>query len=203
MLQGPAPRLILASASVSRRALLAAAGVVFDVRPADLDEAEVKRAALAEGLTASGAALRLAQLKAEQIAAREPDAVVIGADQILVCEGLWYDKPASVADARAQLLRLRGRRHELVTAVVCCQDRSHLWRHVAIPHLVMREFSEGFLSDYLEAEAANVTTTVGAYRLEGLGVQLFEAIKGDHSVILGLPLLPLLSFLRMQYILAA
>jgi septum formation protein len=189
-------RLILASASASRRALLTAAGLTFEVDPADIDEAEVKRDAWANGLVGEAAALRLADLKAAAVACRAPGALVIGADQILLCDGVWYDKPADLAQAREQLHRLRGRRHVLATAVVCRRDECRVFHHVAAPALVMRTFSEAFLDRYLAAEAAAVCTTVGGYRIEGRGVQLFDAVEGDHSAILGLPLLPLLGFLR-------
>jgi septum formation protein len=198
MLQRPAPRLILASASVSRRALLAAAGLDFAVLPADIDEAEVKRGARAEGMDAQGAALRLAELKARCVAEDDPDALVIGADQILVCDGAWFDKPVDVAAAREQLRALRGRWHVLATAVVCQQGWRRVWHHVAVPRLAMRDFSEEFLDRYLAGEGADVTSTVGCYRLEGRGVHLFTRIEGEHAAVLGLPLLPLLAFLREQ-----
>jgi septum formation protein len=201
MTQHPAQRLILASASASRRALLAAAGLTFDVRAADIDEAEIKRGALAEGLRVEDTALRLADLKAMVVARWEPEALVIGADQILVCGGVWYDKPSDVAAAREQLRALRGRSHELVTAVVCHHAGVPVWHNVATPRLVMRDFSEAFLEGYLAAEGGTVTSTVGAYRLESRGVQLFDSIDGDYSAILGLPLLPLLSFLRRERLL--
>jgi septum formation protein len=201
MLQRPVPRLILASASASRRMLLAASGVRFDVLAADIDEAAVKRKARAEAASAEDAALRLADRKAAAISQREPTAVVIGADQILVCARVWYDKPTDMATARDQLRELRGREHALATAVVCHQNGIPLWKHITTPRLRMRAFSDGFLEDYLTAEAATVFSTVGAYRVEGVGVQLFDAIDGDHSAILGLPLLPLLAFLRQRRIL--
>ena len=196
MLQRDAPRLILASASTSRRALLAAAGLRFEVRPATLDEAAIRRAAQAEGVGADAAALRLAEAKAAAVAAAEPDALVIGADQILVCEGAWFDKPADLDAARAQLSVLRGRTHGLATAVVCWSGGTPVWRHVEHPRLTMRAFSEAFLDAYLALEGALVLGSVGAYRLEGPGVHLFSAVEGDHSAILGLPLLPLLGSLR-------
>ena len=201
MLQNPIPQLILASASASRRALLAGAGLMFEVRPADVDEATAKRDAWATGMSAETAALRLADLKAAAIARHEPEALVIGADQILVCDGAWYDKPSDIAEAREQLCALRGRCHTLATGVVCQQRGSRVWHDAATPHLTMRNFSDDFLDRYLAAEADTVTSTVGAYRLEGLGMQLFDAIAGDHSAILGLPLLPLLSFLRQRRVL--
>jgi septum formation protein len=198
----PAQRLILASASASRRALLAAADAAFDVRPADIDEAEIKRGARAEGMSAADTALRLADLKASAVARQEPEALVIGADQILVCDGVWFDKPADVGAAGEQLRLLRGRSHVLMTAVVCHRTDGRVWHNIAAPCLTMRDFSEEFLEDYLAAEGSTVTSTVGAYRLEGRGVQLFDAIDGDYSAILGLPLLPLLSFLRRKRLLA-
>ena len=196
MLQRSAPRLILASASASRRALLAAAGLNFEVRPADINEAAIKSAARAEGIDPDVAALRLADGKAAAIAQNAPDALVIGADQILVCDGVWFDKPVDVAGARAQLQALRGRCHTLATATVCRKGGARVWQGSATPNLTMREFSESFLDRYLAIEADAVVSTVGAYRLEGLGIQLFSGIEGDYSSILGLPLLPLLTFLR-------
>lgn len=197
-LQAENPKLILASASASRRALLSGAGLAFEARVAAVDEAEVKHAASAEGIGADATALLLAGLKATRIARAAPDALVIGADQLLVCEGRWFDKPADRTQARAHLSALRGRTHTLVTAVLCQRGEQLLWQHVATPRLTMRAFSDAFLGDYLAIEGEAVTASVGAYRLEGLGVHLFEAITGEHSAILGLPLLPLLGFLR-QY----
>jgi septum formation protein len=196
MLQRPSPRLILASSSSSRRVLLESAGLAFDVQPADIDEAAVKRKVAAEGIAAEAAALLLADLKASEVAGREPDAMVIGADQILVCEGAWFDKPADLGAAREQLRALRGRYHTLATAVVCHRHGRQVWSHTATPHLKMRDFSDEFLECYLLAEAEAVTSTVGAYRLEGPGVHLFSEVDGSHSAILGLPLLPLMEFLR-------
>jgi septum formation protein len=121
---------------------------------------------------------------------------VIGCDQILVCDNVWYDKPADLAAARRQLLALRGRPHVLETATVVLRDGVEIWRHLASPKLTIRDFSEAFLDIYLAAEGERVLGSVGAYRLEGPGIQLFEAIEGDHIAILGLPLLPLLGFLR-------
>lgn len=196
MIQELAPPIILASGSVARRKLLEAAGLSFTTRPAAMDEAEIKRGARAQGASAEETATLLAALKAERIAAREPDALVIGADQILVCEGAWFDKPDTIDAAREQLRGLRGKPHGLATAVVCYYGGQRLWQHLARPRLFMRAFSDVFLDAYLAAEGEAVTSSVGAYRLEGLGIHLFDRIEGEHAAILGLPLLPLLGFLR-------
>ena len=188
------PGLVLASASATRRALLAAAGLRFDAVATDLDEAAVKREARRRDAGAEDTALRLACLKAQRV--DRPDAVVLGCDQILVCDGTWYDKPANLTAARNQLLALRGRTHTLATAVVAIRGGAEIWRHVATPSLTMRAFSEACLDWYLAAEGEALLSSVGAYRLEGMGVQLFEAVAGEHSAILGLPMLPVLGFLR-------
>lgn len=203
MLQASTPRLILASQSSARRAVLAAAGLAFTAEFPAVDEAEAKRAVRAEGGSPEDAAIMLAALKAQRVARRAPDALVIGADQILVCEGRWYDKPETSDAAREQLRALRGKQHVLVTGMVCQRGDGRVFQHLARPRLVMRAFSEAFLEDYLAAEGDAVTSSVGAYRLEGLGVQLFERIEGEHAAILGLPLLPLLGFLRQHGALAS
>jgi septum formation protein len=189
-------RLILASQSASRRALLEAAGLPFEALPAAVDEATIKESAKAEGMTPTDAALLLADAKAARIARRVPEAVIIGADQLLVCEGEWFDKPGDVEAARRHLQRLRNRVHDLVTAVVVWRDGERAWHHVATPRLAMRDFSDAFLDDYLAREGAFVTQSVGAYRLEGPGIQLMRDIRGEHTAILGLPMLPLLAYLR-------
>ena len=185
-------RLILASGSAARRALLEAACVPVDVVWPDVDEAATKRAMRPAGPDV--AALRLAEQKALTVQA--PGALVIGADQILVCGDRWFDKPADMAEARAHLLALRGRTHELVTAVVLARDGVVAWRHVARPKLSMRAFSDAFLDDYLRTEGEALLSTVGAYRIEGRGVQLFDQVEGEHGAILGLPMLALLGALR-------
>ncbi|WP_043336679.1 Maf family protein [Belnapia moabensis] len=201
MIQREAPALILATASSARRAVLAAAGLRFTAEAAAVDEAAIKESARAEGIAPGEAAMLLAEAKAQRLARRNPEALVIGADQMLVCEGRWFDKPPDMAAARAQLLALRGRPHELMTAMVCWRGGQRVWQHLARPRLTMRDFSEEFLDAYLAAEGEAVLGSVGAYRLEGLGVQLFDAVEGEHSAILGLPLLPLLGFLRQHGVL--
>ncbi len=202
MIQREAPALILATASAARRAVLAAAGLRFTAEAAAVDEAAIKESARAEGIPPGEAAMLLAEAKAQRIARRHPEALVIGADQLLVCDGRWFDKPPDMAAARAQLLALRGRPHELMTAMVCWRGGQRAWQHLARPRLTMREFSEEFLDAYLVAEGEAVLGSVGAYRLEGIGVQLFSAVEGEHGAILGLPLLPLLGFLRQHGVLA-
>jgi septum formation protein len=192
---------VLASASPTRADLLRAAGVPFEQRPAAIDETALKEALQAEGLTPGDAAVALAELKAERVASRMPDAIVLGADQILTCEGRWFDKPQSRADARAQLSALAGRPHELATAVVAFRGGARVWHHLAVPRLWLRACSTEFLDAYLDTVGEAAFTSVGAYQIEGVGAQLFARIEGDHSAVLGLPLLPLLEFLREQGVL--
>lgn len=199
MLQAEAPRLVLASQSTARASVLHGAGLRFEARPARIDEAAVKDACQAEGLSPADAALMLADLKAQRI--RGEDVLVIGADQLLVCEDRWFDKPADLDAARAHLLALRGRSHALVTAIVGQRGGQTVWHHVATPHLHMRAFSDAFLNAYLATEGEALLSCVGAYRLEGLGIHLFDRVEGEHAAILGLPLLPLLGFLRQHGVL--
>ena len=192
------PAVILASASMARRAVLEAAGLRFQAMAAAVDEAAIKDSAKAEGFPAEDAALLLAEAKARRIATRHPEALVIGCDQILTLGDRWFDKPGNPAEARAHLQALRGQAHRLVTAVLCWRNGQRIWQHVATPRLVMRPFSDAFLDAYLAEEGEAVTTTVGAYRLEGPGIHLFERVEGEHAAILGLPLLALLGFLRQH-----
>ena len=191
-----AAELILASASASRAAVLRQAGLALSQIPAGVDEDEVKRSLGAEGADAAHVATTLADLKAQQVSRRHPDAFVIGADQMLECNGVWFDKPPDLDHARAHLVSLRGRTHELVTAAVVVRGGARLWQHVDRARLTMRPFSDAFIDEYLAAVGAEVCGTVGAYRLEGHGAQLFSRVQGDFFTILGLPLLPLLDFLR-------
>jgi septum formation protein len=195
--------LVLASASPTRAMLLRNAGLAVTIDPAAVDEDAAKESLRAAGAGPAAAATSLAELKARKVSLRHPGALVLGADQMLDCEGTWFDKPADLVAARRQLLALRGRRHVLHSAAVAVEDGVRLWHHVGEAGLTMRPFSERFLDDYIEAAGVDLLGSVGAYRLEGLGVQLFAAIAGDHFTILGLPLLALLDFLRGRQMLAA
>lgn len=187
---------VLASASVVRARLLEQAGIEVIRDPAGIDEAAVKASFRGEGLDAASCAAALAETKAVRVSARHAERLVIGADQILVHDERWLDKPHDKAEARAQLASLRGARHELVTAVAVAQNGAAIWREIDHAFLYMRAFSDEFLEAYLTAAGDEVLASVGAYQLEGLGAQLFARIEGDYFSILGLPLLPLLEFLR-------
>jgi len=190
--------LILASASPTRRRLLAAAGIEFAQQAAGLNEELIKQEFWSGGQGAADCALALADAKARAVAVRWPDALVIGADQILHCAGKWFDKPAEIEEVRTQLQSLRGLTHELVTAACVVEDRARVWHTLSSAQLSMRRFSDAFLDLYLMAEGPAVLGSVGAYRLEGRGIQLFDNIKGDYFAILGLPLLELAHFLRSR-----
>jgi septum formation protein len=198
-----APPLILASGSPARAALLRAAGVAFTAVPALVDEAAMRDALRAEGVPAEEAAVALAELKGRHVAARAPlEAVVLGADQLLEIEGEWLEKPVDLDAAAAQLRRLRGRRHCLVSAVVAFRGGGRVWHHAATAVLDLRAFSDAFLADYLAGAGPDILGCVGAYQIEGQGAQLMARVDGDHATVLGLPLLPLLQFLRDQGVLA-
>lgn len=188
--------LILASASTARAAILRNAGIAIAIEAAAVDEMEIKASFRAEGADGAACATALAEAKARRVSRRHPGALVIGADQILVASGRWFDKPPSRAAARDQLLALRGRTHELVSAICVVRDEKTLWHAVDIARLTMRNLTDDFLDRYLDAEDEAILSCVGAYRLEGPGAHLFSGIDGDFFSILGLPLLPLLDFLR-------
>ncbi len=188
--------IILASGSATRRAMLEAAGVPAEIDPASVDEGEVKAALRADGADAAAVAEALAEVKARQVSRRHPGRIVIGADQMLDCEGRWFDKPEDRAQARRQLLELRGRAHVLISTAVAVRDGARIWHGSDRARLLMRPFSEAFLDTYLDRVGSAATRSVGGYQVEGPGVQLFAAIEGNHFTILGLPLLPLLAFLR-------
>ena len=191
--------LVLASQSLTRQALLANAGLDFEAVAADLDERAVQQAS---GLLAPGdIAALLAREKALSVSSRQPGKYVIGADQTLAQGERLFSKPAGRPQAKEQLCALAGRRHELHSAVAVARDGEILFETVAIAGMTMRRLGEAEIDVYLDQAGEAVTSSVGAYQLEGLGVHLFERIEGDHFTILGLPLLPLLAFLRSERLL--
>ena len=188
--------LILASQSTARQALLANAGIPFEAIPARLDELAIQ---LASALSAPGEiAALLARDKALFVSEKHPGRYVVGADQTLILGERLFSKPAGRAQAAAQLRALAGQAHELHSAAAVACDGEILFEDVSIARMTMRPLDDTAISGYLDAAGEAVTTSVGAYQLEGLGVHLFERIEGDHFTILGLPLLPLLKFLRSQ-----
>ncbi|MEM8752669.1 MAG: Maf family protein [Pseudomonadota bacterium] len=190
--------IVLASASEARAEMLRAAGVAVEVAPARIDEEEVKAALRAEGAPARDQADKLAEMKAVRVSSRVSGVLTLGADQVLDLKGEAFDKPRDLGEAREQLGRLRGERHELLSAAVIALDGAPIWRHVGRARLSMRPFSDAFLDDYLERMGDEVLTTVGGYKLEGLGAQLFARIDGDYFTVLGLPLIETLGFLRVR-----
>jgi septum formation protein len=178
--------------------MLQAAGVAFECEPPDLDESEIKADLAATGADATELAGALAQAKANAVSSRRPNLAVIGADQVLEYDGRCFDKPGDREGARRHLGMLCGRTHRLVSGVCVVRDGNLLWSHVETARLTMRPFSEEFLAAYLDSAGPETWDSVGGYRLEGLGAQLFERIDGDHFTIQGLPLLPLLRFLRRK-----
>lgn len=186
--------LVLASKSDIRGKILAAAGLRFEIRPAQIDERAVE--AEAGVSSAADAASVLARAKADAIAATVPGRPVLGADQTLACGDMRLSKPVDAAAAAAQLRALRGRTHELHSALALVRDGTLLFSCIATAQLTMRDFSDRFLEEYLDMAGNAALTSVGAYQLEGIGIHLFEKVEGDYFTILGLPLLPFLAFLR-------
>jgi len=202
-MQAQTPGVVLASASPARVAVLRSAGVAFTQKPASVDERSVHAALQKEGeLTLPGdIAELLAITKATEVSTGDPDALVIGADQMLAFEDRTLEKPVDFDAARNQLLELRGNTHVLHSAVCLCRGGQHVWTHVDTATMMMRDFSPEFVGRYLSVAGASVLTSVGAYQLEGPGAQLFERVDGDYFTVLGLPLLPLLAKLREMEIL--
>ena len=188
-------RLILASASPIRAALLRNAGLEIEQIPARIDEEMLRQALQAEEASPREIADALAEHKALQVAGRHGEGLVLGCDQVLDLDGRVLAKPADIREARQRLLLLRGRTHLLHSAAVLYADGAPIWRHVSRAALTMRAFSDSFLGDYLAAAGEDATQTVGGYAVESLGIRLFERIDGDYFGILGLPLLELLNFL--------
>ncbi len=190
----------LASTSKSRRALLAAAGVEAESAAPNLDEEAFRNSMRANKLPVREQAMQLAELKAMRISAKRPG-LVIGGDQMLALGDEAFDKPSDLEAAKNHLRQLSGKSHTLETAIVVCEDGAPVWRHLARPKLTMRPLTEEFIDSYVSACGEALLSTVGAYQLEGPGAQLFTRIEGDYFSILGLPLLPLLDYLRIRKVL--
>ncbi|MBA4046595.1 MAG: septum formation protein Maf [Erythrobacter sp.] len=193
--------LILASKSASRRAMLDAAGVAYESIPADIDERAVE--AGLEGASPADIAEALAVAKAAAVAALHPEALVLGSDSLVVAGGRRFDKPRSIEEAAEHLRFFSGRVMELHSAAALVRDGGCLWSHASIARLHVRELSEDFIAHYLSLEWPEISYTVGAFRIEGPGVQLFESIEGDQFTVLGMPLIPLLGALREEGVLIA
>lgn len=189
--------IILASGSAIRKQILEQAGIKFDVIVKPVDEGAIKASMLAQAHKPRDIADALAEAKARRVSLANPG-FVIGADQIMEMEGRIFDKPVNMDDARQRLVEMRGKTHSLIGAIVVCEDGQAVWRHASRTKLTVRDFSDDFLETYLEQEADHICKSVGAYRFEGPGAQLFSHVEGDFFSILGLSLLPLLDYLRMR-----
>ena len=203
MTTAPARRILLASGSAIRAELLRNAGLAIEVSAARVDEDSIRAAIEAGAATPRDIADTLAEMKARKVSERNPDALVIGCDQVLDLDGRTLSKPDSVEAARRQLVDLRGRTHRLMSAVVVCHEGLPIWRHVGTARLTMRDFSDPYLADYLARNWPAIGESVGAYKLEAEGVRLFSRIDGDYFTILGLPLIDLLTWLSIRGDIAA
>ncbi len=193
--------IVLASSSSIRATLLRNAGVRFTAEPARVDEESVKNALLAEGAPARDIADALAELKSMKISTRQPDAMVIGSDQVLELDGQLLSKPESPAGAIDQLRGLSGRTHILFSAVVLCEQSKPVWRHVSRVVMQMRDLSNGYLEDYVDRNWDRIRYSVGSYNLEEEGVRLFASVRGDYFSVLGMPLLETLNYLTLRGVL--
>lgn len=190
--------LLLASGSTTRLVLLRNAGVTVTARPARIDESAIRAALQADGANPRDIADTLAEMKARKIADREPDALVLGCDQVLEFDRKSWGKPDTPAQAREQLQILRGKTHRLLSALVLYDRREPIWRHVSRADLTMRDFSDPWLQGYVERNWDQIRHSAGGYMIEAEGLRLFSAIEGDYFTILGLPMLPLLSYLELR-----
>jgi septum formation protein len=193
--RGTAP-LVLASQSAARQGLLGAAGIPVEICPAAIDERAIEAPLVASGAGADDVALRLSRAKALPVSGKKPNRLVVGADQTLCLEGRLFGKPAGRAAAKAQLEALSGRSHELYSGCCVARENALLFETVGVARLSCRRLSQAFIDAYMAQ--ADILGSAGVYRIEGPGIHLFDAIEGDHATILGLPLLPLLKFLREE-----
>jgi len=192
----PDKALILASKSQARCALLQQAGIAFETQAAAIDEAAIRHSAQAEGASGDDIAVLLAEMKGERIAALRPDAMIIASDQILICDGKIYGKPQDLKEAKAQILELSGKRHQLISAVVLFDKGRRIWHHIARPEITFHHLSETDIDDYLSYFGQEALHSPGSYFLEGPGIHLFADIFGDYYAILGLPMMALLPQLK-------
>jgi len=190
--------LILASASEIRQTLLRQAGIPFKAHAARIDEATITAAMSNEGGTARDIADALAEFKARKIAAKHPDAMVIGCDQVLEFRGNLLSKPTGLEDAISQLIMLRGQQHKLLSAIVVYENGEPVWRHVGQVRLLMRDLSDDYIAKYMSRNWPGIADSVGSYKLEQEGSRLFSRIEGDYFTVLGLPLLELVGFLTQR-----
>ena len=189
-------QIILASKSASRRALLKNAGVAHDAISSDVDENIIKQQCASEGMDLNTTCMRLAEAKAIEVSKSHADKYIIGADQILGLDGRAFDKPSSLEEAAVRIKEFSGKAHILHNGICVVKNEEVIWRHIEMPCLKMRALSDEQVETYIEKSGSKILSSVGAYMLEDLGIQLFEKIEGDYFSILGLPLLPLLEFLR-------
>lgn len=194
--------IVLASTSSIRLALLQNAGLAVKAMAPRVDEATARDAMLAEGASPRDIADTLAEMKARKLSEKQPGDLVLGCDQVLVFEGEIFSKPETRDEARSQLLRLRGKSHKLLSAIVAYEGAEPVWRHVAEARLTMHQISDAYLDDYIARNWDSIRHSVGGYKIEEEGVRLFSAITGDHFTILGLPLLPLLAWLGTRGMIA-
>ncbi|MEL7109081.1 MAG: Maf family protein [Pseudomonadota bacterium] len=192
--------IVLASGSASRRSLLAGAGVQAQSIKPNVDEESAKTGMRADGLSVTNQAMQLAEMKAVKVSS-QVEGLIIGGDQMLNLDGEAFDKPINLEGAEKHLKKLSGKTHTLETAIVIAENGVPVWRHLERPKLTVRTLSDVFIKSYIKSCGPPLLTTVGAYQLEGMGAQIFSKIEGDYFSILGLPLLPLLDYLRVRGVL--
>lgn len=192
----PDKNLILGSKSTARAALLTQAGLSFQMEAASIDEESIRQSAEADGASPDEIAVLLAEMKGEVIAARHPESMIIASDQLLVCDGVIYGKPANLDEAKGHLQALSGKIHQLITAVILFDNGKRIWHHIARPEITFHPLSDAVISDYMSFFGDAACSSPGSYHLEGAGIHLFADIFGDYYAILGLPMLALLPQLK-------